>query len=327
MTYQEIVNRIQFITSQHKMLVDFGYGDLSDLKSRFENNSGDSAVQADYPYLFLNPGVHGRNQGMVTYNFNMVVMDMAREEVSDQPYNNMLAIQSQCQQYIDDVLAYLYFEYKDNPDVIYSGVTYIPFNERFQDNVAGMTATLTIQVPQSLDNCVAPFGPSPEPPTVWTQFSYNVLNGDVTRNVDGNTASLRFETQVQTDIRIARWPNQWLANEPIPADPILNQFKFDLVQIISFVEPLPGESLPLEPVARFAYGTVNQVLAYPTNTSGNWPTTWTSTDPITYTATYIVQPLVQYAFNDIFIFPVVGGTSNVILKDQSTLTISYSPPA
>ena len=157
MTYQEIVNRIQFITGQHKMLVDFGYGDLSDLKSRFENNSGDSAVQADYPYLFLNPGVHGRNQGMVTYNFNMVVMDMAREEVSDQPYNNMLAIQSQCQQYIDDVLAYLYFEYKDNPDVIYSGVTYIPFNERFQDNVAGMTATLTIQVPQPLDNCVAPF--------------------------------------------------------------------------------------------------------------------------------------------------------------------------
>ena len=157
MNYQEIVNRIQFITSQHKMLVDFGYGDISDLKSRFENNSGDSAVQADYPYLFLNPGVHGRNQGMVTYNFNMVVMDMAREEVSDQPYNNMLAIQSQCQQYIDDVLAYLYFEYKDNPDVIYSGVTYIPFNERFQDNVAGMTATLTIQVPQPLDNCVAPF--------------------------------------------------------------------------------------------------------------------------------------------------------------------------
>ena len=163
MTYQEIVNRIQFITGQHKMLVDFGYGDLSDLKSRFENNSGDSAVQADYPYLFLNPGVHGRNQGMVTYNFNMVVMDMAREEVSDQPYNNMLAIQSQCQQYIDDVLAYLYFEYKDNPDVIYSGVTYIPFNERFQDNVAGMTATLTIQVPQPLDNCVAPFRPVPPP--------------------------------------------------------------------------------------------------------------------------------------------------------------------
>ena len=124
MTYQEIVNRIQDITDQHKMLADFGYGDLSDLKVRFENTSGDSAVQADYPYLFLNPGVHQRNQGMVTYNFNMIVMDMARGEVSDQPYNNMLAIQSQCQQYIDDVIAYLYNGYQDNPEVIYSGVTY-----------------------------------------------------------------------------------------------------------------------------------------------------------------------------------------------------------
>lgn len=159
MNYQEIVNRIQDITNQHKMLADFGYGDISDLKVRFENTSGNEDVQADYPYLFLNPGTHQRNQGMVTYNFNMIVMDMARQEVSDTPYNNMLAIQSQCQQYIDDVLAYLYFAYQDNPDVIYSGVTYTTFNERFQDDVAGMTATLTIQVPQAIDNCLNPINP------------------------------------------------------------------------------------------------------------------------------------------------------------------------
>mgnify|MGYP003655748919 FL=1 len=63
MNYQEIVNRIQSITNQHKMLADFGYGDLSDLKVRFENTSGDDAVQADYPYLFLNPGVHRNGHG------------------------------------------------------------------------------------------------------------------------------------------------------------------------------------------------------------------------------------------------------------------------
>ena len=161
MNYQEIVNRIQDITNQHKMLADFGYGDLSDLKVRFENTSGDASVQADYPYLFLNPGVHGRNGGVVTYNFNMIVMDMARGEVSDQPYNNMLAIQSQCQQYIDDVIAYLHDGFKDNPDVIYTGVTYTPFNERFQDEVSGMTATLTIEVPQPINNCITPIAPPP----------------------------------------------------------------------------------------------------------------------------------------------------------------------
>ena len=157
MTYQEIVNRIQTVVNNHFQLMDFGYGDLSDLKTRFENTSGDSAVQADYPYVFLNPGVHNRNQTTMTYNFNMIVMDMARGEVSDQPYNNMLAIQSQCQQYIDDILAILYYDFQDKPEVIRSNVSYTPFNERFQDDVAGMTINLTIEVPSPLNACIAPY--------------------------------------------------------------------------------------------------------------------------------------------------------------------------
>lgn len=156
MTYQEIVNRIQTIVDAHYQLADFGYGDLSDLKTRFENTSGDSAVQADYPYLFLNPGVHNRNLTTMTYNFNMIVMDMARGEVSDQPYNNILAIQSQCQQMIDDVLANLYYGFQDQPEVMRTNVTYTPFNERFQDDVAGMTASLSIEVPTGLNNCITP---------------------------------------------------------------------------------------------------------------------------------------------------------------------------
>ena len=193
MTYQEIVNRIQDITNLHKMLADFGYGDISDLKVRFENTSGNESVQADYPYLFLNPGVHQRNQGMVTYNFNMIVMDMSREEVSDEPYNNMLAIQSQCQQYIDDVLAYLYHGYDDNPEVIYSGVTYTPFNERFQDDVAGMTATLTIQVPQAINNCITPIGPYVPPPPVGNLALYVEKTVDQTFNPDTQQSPLAFQ--------------------------------------------------------------------------------------------------------------------------------------
>tara|TARA_R110000803_G_scaffold20518_8_gene52726 strand:- start:846 stop:1817 length:972 start_codon:yes stop_codon:yes gene_type:complete len=156
MTYQDVVNRIQTIVNNHYQLADFGYGDLSDLKTRFENTSGDSAVQADYPYLFLNPGVHNRNLTTMTYNFNMLVMDMARGEVADQPYNNILAIQSQCQQMIDDVLADLYYGFTDQPEVMRANMSYTPFNERFQDDVAGMTASLSIEVPTGLNLCVAP---------------------------------------------------------------------------------------------------------------------------------------------------------------------------
>ena len=156
MTYQEIVNRIQTIVNNHYQLADFGYGDLSDLKTRFENTSGDSAVQADYPYLFLNPATHTRNLTTMTYNFNMLVMDMARGEVADLPYNNILAIQSQCQQMIDDVIADLYYGFTDQPEVMRTNMSYTPFNERFQDDVAGMTASLSIEVPTGLNLCVAP---------------------------------------------------------------------------------------------------------------------------------------------------------------------------
>ena len=156
MTYQEIVNRIQTIVNDHYQLADFGYGDLSDLKTRFENSSGDSAVQADYPYLFLNPAAHTRNLTTMTYNFNMLVMDMARGEVADQPYNNILAIQSQCQQMIDDVIADLYYGFTDQPEVMRTNMSYTPFNERFQDDVAGMTASLSIEVPTPLNNCITP---------------------------------------------------------------------------------------------------------------------------------------------------------------------------
>ena len=173
MTYQELVNKIQTIVNEHYMLVDFGYGDLSDLKTRFENTSGNEQVQADYPYCFLNPTSHSRNQSAVTYNFNMIVMDMARGEVSDDPFNNMLAIQSQCQQYIDDIIAHLWTDADPKMNVIYSNLTYTPFNERFSDDVAGMTASLQIQVSVPINDCIAPFIPVAPVTPIVADFSAN----------------------------------------------------------------------------------------------------------------------------------------------------------
>ena len=165
MTYQEIVNRVQSVVNAHYMLADFGYGDLSDLKTRFENTSGDSAVQADYPYLFLNPANHQRNATTMTYNFNMLVMDIARGEVADIPFDNFLAIQSQCQEYIDDVLAALYYDFTDQPEVLRTNISYAPFKERFQDAVAGMTCSLSIEVPTGLNACIAPIDKEKLQPT------------------------------------------------------------------------------------------------------------------------------------------------------------------
>jgi hypothetical protein len=95
----------------------------------------------------------------MNYSFNMIIMDMARPEdgANTDKFDNYITIQSQCQQYIDDVLAQLYYFYKDQPEITLTGITYTPFKEKYQDVVAGMTATITIQVPTPLNECIAPY--------------------------------------------------------------------------------------------------------------------------------------------------------------------------
>jgi len=151
MTYKEIVDRIQEVVYNHKILVDFGYGNLSDIKTRSSNAVGSGELEeADYPYVFLNPSNHSRSQQSITYRFNMIVMEMAQTD------SDVLAVQSDCQQYIDDILAQLRFGYTDQIDLTLN-VTLTPFKERFQDTVAGMTATLEVVVPSPLNQCIAPF--------------------------------------------------------------------------------------------------------------------------------------------------------------------------
>ena len=157
MTYKEIINRFRSVTEDHLMLEDFGYGDLSDLK--YVSQLGTEEERVSYPYMFLLPASSNRTGPVMNYSFNMIVMDMARPEdgADTDKYDNYITIQSQCQQYIDDVLAQLYYFYKDQPEITLTGITYTPFKEKYQDVVAGMTATITIQVPTPLNECVAPF--------------------------------------------------------------------------------------------------------------------------------------------------------------------------
>lgn len=166
-TYKEIVDLFKQAAFDHFMIEDFGYGALSDIKTRNQSSNNDEEV--NYPYAFLNPTTHQRTQGMVTYGFNLIMMDIAREELSyaHNQYDNFLAIQSQCQQYIDDMVAHLWA--LDGRQDIQFTMTYTPFVERFEDEVAGMTAAITIQVPISINDCIAPYPGQTTTTTTTTQ--------------------------------------------------------------------------------------------------------------------------------------------------------------
>ena len=141
-TYKQIVDLFKSAALNHLMIQDFGYGQLSDIKTRNESQDGDQEV--DYPYAFLNPTTHQRQQSTITYQFNLIMMDMARDEEGDK-YDNFLTIQSECQQYIDDMVSELW-NTSTKPDIQLT-MTYTPFVERFQDELAGMTASISIVVP------------------------------------------------------------------------------------------------------------------------------------------------------------------------------------
>lgn len=148
MTYKEIVDLLGNIANAHLMISDWGYGQLSDIKTRAENPTGG----ADYPYMFINPVSGQRNGTVLVWTFNLIMM-----EVVAQP-DDFLKTQSECQQYLDDVLAHLHLHYQGPqwPNPILT-VTFTPFKERFQDEVAGMTAVVQIELPAPLNDCITPF--------------------------------------------------------------------------------------------------------------------------------------------------------------------------
>lgn len=158
MTYKELVNSFKTIAEDHFIISDFGYGDITDIK-----NPGDGS-NSDYPYMFLNPTNHTRTQRSVIYRFNLIMMEM----VLDDDYLN---IQSICQQYIDDVLAEIKLGTQYDFDIDIQ-VSLTPFKERFQDEVAGMTAQISVEIPLALNLCIAPIEPDgPEPPVGGFQLS------------------------------------------------------------------------------------------------------------------------------------------------------------
>lgn len=155
MTYKELVDNIATTVANHQILRDFGYGAITDIKTVADGPAANDTT-VDYPYAFLNPTQGSRNGQAITYRWNLIVMDVVQEDPDDK-YRNYLQVQSDCQQYIDDILANLRFKTPLNKFDLTLNVQLTPFKERFQDSVAGMTATLEIEVPIPLNNCITPY--------------------------------------------------------------------------------------------------------------------------------------------------------------------------
>ena len=260
MTYKEIVDKIGLVCAEHFIIQDFGYGALTDIKT--VNDDGTQRV--NYPYVFLNPTQSARTGQSITYRFNLIAMDVCEEE---QGYSNWLEVQSSCQQYIDDILANLRFAKPlFNADLTLN-VNLTPFKERFQDTVAGMTATLEIEVPNKLNDCLTPYPVNPNALTrVTTGLGYPY---------DGNFYPYSFETMIGSGMTCNIYTGDF-DNTPGPTTlPLTGWQSVDMYALTSNA-PVPygdgafpfgtqmytSEGLPFAPDPALIAGGTNNLATY-----------------------------------------------------------------
>lgn len=149
---EKLVKMFRILCLEHKMINTFNYGFLSDIKVG-------EIPQVFYPYVFLLPGEHTYSENKMTYRFNMIVMDIVKNEVSFDTidFQNTLTIQSNCIQYGLDILAKIKYDQLFSQITILDNPSITTFVERFDDEVSGATFLIEVEIKQNLDYCSAPF--------------------------------------------------------------------------------------------------------------------------------------------------------------------------
>lgn len=146
MTYKEVVDKLLEAMNNHLLIQTTGYGNLSDI------HVPETEDAPDYPYMFLNPLSSQMNERNHTFTFNLICMEQVLE---GQTYD--LEGQSDCGMWIQDVVSYFRMQ-NNNPLLdIQFPIQLTPFKERFEDDVVGMTAQITVTFANPLDLCDAAY--------------------------------------------------------------------------------------------------------------------------------------------------------------------------
>ena len=88
----------------------------------------------------------------MTYRFDLIMMEMCNDTDDE-----IIKAQSNCHQYIKDILAELYYNMEKYDFTLNNSITV--FQEKYDDVVSGATIQLAFEVRDQLDDCIAPFEP------------------------------------------------------------------------------------------------------------------------------------------------------------------------
>ncbi len=158
---QTLYSFSQFFNSlclNHPNIETFTLGEIDDI---------DTAKSSLFPlaHLILNNTTIGR-QSVMTYNCTLLVMDLVTDITQDSSgsfnsitknykgVTNLLDVLNTSQATLSDIVVYI----QNNPSAldynIETDVTLTPFQQRFDNRLAGFGANLNIQVPYNPSNCL-----------------------------------------------------------------------------------------------------------------------------------------------------------------------------
>jgi hypothetical protein len=148
-TFKEFVQQFQSICESQLAVKQFQLGEPSDI----DMQNMEHTFQR-FPLAFLVPEISDMDRyGKMTLGFTFVVADIARNQEDWQidVYNSTLMI-------MQDILSKIIMSPASEVDfVVQTPVTIDPFVERYNNNLAGWSAALTIEIKSPFDLCSAAF--------------------------------------------------------------------------------------------------------------------------------------------------------------------------
>ena len=103
-TFKNIVDDMKKLVENHKMINSFGIGDVKDfifLTQQVDGEENTNNKAPIYPLLYMVPQGSNRDNGQITYNFNVIIADIDNTKNKDITVD----LWSDTLEYAEDVLA------------------------------------------------------------------------------------------------------------------------------------------------------------------------------------------------------------------------------
>jgi hypothetical protein len=148
-TYKELINYFESLSLSQLSVKQFGVGELSDIDVQTNTET-----PTKYPLVFMIPQPSTMDRfGKLILGFSFIVADIAKnqEDLAVNTHNNTLMI-------MQDIFSKIILSSeKDVQFTIETPINFVPFVERFNNNLAGWTAEINVEVTSPFDICSAAF--------------------------------------------------------------------------------------------------------------------------------------------------------------------------